>query len=356
MSDRGTGELRLERVPIEEYLESCPIETVYQSADWLDYLRVHLGVTPVAAAVVSHGRRAGWFVGCVARRFGVKALGSPLRGWGTGPMGFCLSEAVDNEALLAALRRFAFSELGCIHLEVLDQTLRAPVGDPRWSTSKLVGWEFDLTKDEDELRASLSKSTRWSLRRTAREGLRFSVADVGSGSSRARFAGEFHACVHEVFFRHDLPDPYDLRRVTGLVDAMAGAGRLAAFTVTDRDDRVLAASIYLTDGTALRSWGTASRTSSLHRRPNELLMWGAIVHGKATGHVRCVLGGGEYKGKYGGAPYEIDWLRTSRFGVVADLRSALGRSRRLASLLGATRRRSAGGRGRRTVRNARARR
>ena len=76
---------------------------------------------PVVARVLRGDEQVGWFTGLVVRRFGIRILGSPFAGWMTGPMGFDLDPGVSRREAAQALIRFAFKDLRCLHLEVIDR-------------------------------------------------------------------------------------------------------------------------------------------------------------------------------------------------------------------------------------------
>src|SRR5215210_468891 len=110
--------LVIERLPYdpvswEATLVGYPDAEVFHSPGWLDFLGASQGAEPVIAVVRDDGRVSGHFVGAIVRRFGIRILGSPLRGWGTQSMGFLLEPGVDRAKAVDALLRFAFRELGC---------------------------------------------------------------------------------------------------------------------------------------------------------------------------------------------------------------------------------------------------
>ena len=113
--------LRLERSesPLDE--DFAP-RNVFQTPEWLQFVARTQGAEPVVARVYPTTGPA-WGASpasrCVA--FGVPILGSPFKGWMTGPMGFDLDPAVPRRDALEALMTFAFKEVGCLHVEVLDR-------------------------------------------------------------------------------------------------------------------------------------------------------------------------------------------------------------------------------------------
>src|SRR6266568_2623465 len=98
-------------------LAAFPDRIVFQTPAWLAFLAESQGGTPVLAALRDGNDTLGYFAGCVVKKFGLKFLGSPLRGWSTPYMGFNLLPAVPRRLAVEALSEFAFRTLGCIYLE-----------------------------------------------------------------------------------------------------------------------------------------------------------------------------------------------------------------------------------------------
>ena len=120
--------ISLERIPYDPVawgaiVAAHPDAEVFHGPAWLAYLAASQGAEPVVAAVRADGRTVGHFVGSLVRRFGMRILGSPLRGWGTPCMGFLLDPGVDRRAVAQALLPFAFGDLKCMHLELADRRL-----------------------------------------------------------------------------------------------------------------------------------------------------------------------------------------------------------------------------------------
>ena len=75
----------------------------------------------IVADVLDGTTVVGRFSGAIVTRFGVRMLGSSFPGWTTPYVGFNLREGYARLDALRALERFAFGELGVLHLEVSDR-------------------------------------------------------------------------------------------------------------------------------------------------------------------------------------------------------------------------------------------
>jgi hypothetical protein len=132
---------------------------LFQTREWVQFLVETQGAEPVLAAVVDDGRRVGSFTGLMFRRLGVRILGSPFPGWTTESMGFDLDEGVSRREATAALARFAFGPLRCMHLELKDRRLGADdVAGLGFEAEPKLTYEVDLARDEDAIFGGMSSA------------------------------------------------------------------------------------------------------------------------------------------------------------------------------------------------------
>jgi CelD/BcsL family acetyltransferase involved in cellulose biosynthesis len=326
--------LRLRRVGFdadawEAAIAGHPDLEVYHGAAWLSFLAVSQGAEPVVAAVEADGRRVGWFAGAIVRRYGVRILGSPLRGWGTQCMGFLLDPGVSRRAAADALARFAFGDLGCMHVELVDRQLSADeMAGSGYAVEVGRTFTIDLSRSEEELLAGMHGKTRQYLRKAMRSGLQPEVA------SDPGFADDFYDQLVEVFGRQGLVPTYPKERVRQLAGALGQTGQLLMVRVRAPDGRCVASGIAIGRGRVAVNWGAAfyRADSSLH--PNEVFWWTAIRHWRSQGATLYDMGGGgDYKAKYGGVEVPTYTFHRSRFRVLSLGRSAVRRLVRARQIL-----------------------
>jgi hypothetical protein len=300
----------------EQTTRSFADRTVYQSAAWLRFLAATHPGELVLAALVEGSAILGYFCGLRVRKFGVPILGSPMAGWTTQYMGFNLVDGVPRRLALKALLPFAFAELGCLHLELMDRRLRPEDGeDLEFYSTTYAGFELDLTCSEDALMAGMHDACRRNIRKAIRGGITIEERyDDG-------FADNYFAQLEDVFAKQNLAPTYDRERVRQLLAHLPARENLLCLEARDPEGRSIATMITvgMNDSSAL--WGAASWREFQILRPNQLLTWHALKHWKARGVARFDFGGaGDYKRKYG--PYEISvpWLRRSRYPAFEALR------------------------------------
>ncbi len=314
--------LVLERVPLSRVpwatLDQSEDRTIFQTCEWLAFLEESQAAEPVVAAVLSDDKPLGWFTGALVRKFGVKFLGSPLRGWTTSYMGFNLAPEFLQSAL-APLRTFAFRELGAVHVEVMDRRFTRETGAvDGYRCSPLSGFEVDLTRKPETILAGMNQARRHAIRRAPRNGV---TVEKASGLD---FADEHFEQLTDVFAKQSLPQPYSVERIRQLIRHLEPSGNLLLARARDPNGRSIATGIFPAFNRTAHFWMGASWRDGQKLLPNEALQWFAMNYWKERGIAAYDMGGGgNYKSKYGGSTIEVGWLRSSRFASMDHIRDGL---------------------------------
>jgi hypothetical protein len=343
MARRGVP-VTLKRIPYDPIAWAAIVDAhrdaeVYHGPAWLAYLTASQAAQPVIAVVLAGDRPVGHFVGAIVRRYGVRILGSPLRGWGTMAMGFLLEDGADRQAAASALATFAFRDLSCVHVELTDRHLTTASMAGSGYLAEMGGtYVIDLEPSEEAVLAGMRATTRNYIRQGVRRGL---IVERVRGEA---FADEYHAQLVEVFGRQGLAPTYGVERVRQLIRALDPSEEVLLLRVRTPDGESVSTLIVVgRNGTAVL-WGAAFRRARANVHPNELMHWEAMRYWKSRGFPRYDMGGGgDYKEKYGGSRVETVHFHRSRWGFLRAGRSMVRTSIRLTQI---ARRRS----GRREVR------
>lgn len=299
--------------------------TIYQTSAWLAFLSKTQNGEPVIAVLREGQEKIGYFTGMIVRKAGVRILGSPFPGWTTDYMGLTLSDCADRRIAVQALIDFAFSELQCVHLEVMDRNLTLKDLDGLDVQYRLCcGFEIDLTRDEHRLFSKMKSACRRCVRKAEKEGIFVEAAHD------LQFADEYYAQLQDVFAKqHRLPT-YDLDRVRQLITHVHPTGHLLLLRARDRHGRCVATGIFPHMNGVMYFWGGASWREYQYLRPNEAIQWEAIKIGKKKGlRLYDMGGGGDYKRKYGGSEIEVPWFRKSKYSWLRYMREVAEQSHRL---------------------------
>jgi Acetyltransferase (GNAT) domain len=297
-------------------LHEAPDAVLFQTREWVEFVAATQGAEPVVADVVQDGRRVGSFTGLAFRRMGVRILGSPFPGWTTASMGFNLEERVSRRDAAAALVRFAFGPMRCLHVELKDRWLASgDIDGLGFEAEPKLTYEVDLSDGEDAIFGRMSSACRRAIRKAGKSGV---TVEQATGTA---FADEYHAQLQDVFAKQSLVPTYDVDRVRELIRLIEPTGRLLLLRARDPDGRSIATGIFPAFNGTAYFWGGASWRDGQILRPNEALFWHAMRHWRERGMVTLDLGGaGDYKRKYGPREVWVPALRRSRIAGLPQLR------------------------------------
>ncbi|MBM2623288.1 GNAT family N-acetyltransferase [Actinoplanes sp. LDG1-06] len=292
---------------------------IFHTEPWLRFVAETQRAEPVLARVTDGDTTVGHFTGLVTKRFGLRILGSPMAGWTTSYVGFNLAPGVPRRAALEALMPFAFTDLGCAHLEIRDRGL-VPADleglGLRWADAPTA--VISLEPSEESLFATMASACRRNIRKAERSGVL--VEEVVDDPT---FADDFYDQLRDVFAKQNLVPTYSIERVRSLIRHMAPAGQLLLLRARDSSGRCIATAVLPWYHRTMYFWGGASWREHQHLRPNETLIWYALRWARARGVTEFdFVGGNSYKSKYGTVEVPVPWARRSRSPLVANLRDA----------------------------------
>jgi hypothetical protein len=280
---------------------------VFQTLPWLDFLQKNQKVEPVVVVVKSDGLLQGYFMGLITKKYGLKILGSPFRGWGTYFMGFSLKPEVSHREVLQAFPQFVFGDLKCHYFEIIDPNLKSEEWEGlSYQVEHLPWYALDVSKSEDELFATMKHACRNCIRKAIKSGVVIEEAtDPG-------FADEYYAQYQEVMARQSLAPTYGVEFVRQMIEHLLPTGNLFLLRARNAEGICIATGIFLFLNKTAVFWGAASLREHQALRPNELLAWYGMKKVKARETRELHLGGecDHYKEKFGS--YDAQMFRLSK--------------------------------------------
>jgi len=313
---------RFERIPLEpaawgKLLAGFPDRIIFQTPEWLAFLAETQGVEPVLAALKDGDEVLGHVTGVIFKKFGLRVFASPIPGASTPYMGFNLRPGVSRRLAVAALPEFAFKQLRCAHVELVDAFLKPDDVEGLGFTYRMnPTLEVDLTLSEEEIFNRMTKSCRWTVRKAEKNGV------VIEEANDPAFADEVAAQLQEVFAKHGLALHFGADRVCALIKHLQPTGGLLMLRARDPEGRCIGTGIYPgSHHTAFYLIGASWRE---HQKlyPNELLLWNAMLHWKRRGaKVFNMVGNMEFKQKFGGVETAVPLISMSRNPLIGFLRN-----------------------------------
>jgi len=155
-----------------ERLDAFADRVVFQTREWVEFVASCQGAEPVIAALKDGSTTAGYLTALIVRRYGIPILGSPMPGWTTSFMGFNLEDGVSRRDAVEALLEFAFSSLGCRHVEFRDHDIGlADVEGLGFEHTPWRGLQVDLRQPEEQIWAGMKSECRTAIRKAERSGV-----------------------------------------------------------------------------------------------------------------------------------------------------------------------------------------
>jgi hypothetical protein len=313
--------VRLDSIDWEKTLNTFPDRIVYQTPAWLSFLAETQKGEPVVAALKEGEETLGYFTGLIVKKFGLRILGSPFRGWSTPYMGFNLPPSVPRRLAAEALSDFAFKKLGCIYFEVVDSHLKPEdVAGLGFTEETRATMEIDLTQSEDALLKNMTKSCRWTVRKAERNGVVIETAHD------EKFAEDFSEQLKDVFDKQGLVPHFGVERMRALIQHVHPTGTLLLLRARDPEGHCIGTGVFPAVNETAYYWGGASLRQHQKLYPNELLQWYAMKHLKQRGIKRYnMVGTMEFKQKFGGVQTAVPMIARSKNLMIARLRASAPR-------------------------------
>jgi CelD/BcsL family acetyltransferase involved in cellulose biosynthesis len=257
-------------------LDEC---NIFQTQPWLSYLTRTLREKPIIIKIHENGEVLGYFTGIIIKKFGIRILASPLRGWTTYFMGFNLKPNVSRREILKVFPEFVFKRLRCHYFQIVDPYLKeADLAGLHIPFDNLQWFAIDLKPTEDEIFSKFKdKSCRRAIRRAIKKGVTVEEATDLS------FADEYYSQFQEVLGKKGLSPDYALEHVKSMIEQLLPTGNLLLLRARNSEGICIATNIFLSYGRLAVGWGGASRAQYQHLNPNELVYWEGIKAMKARG-------------------------------------------------------------------------
>lgn len=181
----------------------------------------------------------------------------------------CLIDALSVDHCPIAVR--------CLHNSL-------PLADERFTLVKQTRWhDIDLQQDLDALWHSLDEASRRAIRKAGRDGVVVRMAECEQ-TLRAFF--ELHLRIRKYKY-HLLAQPY---RFFQSIWRHFMAEDYGFLMVAEYQGEIIGGILFLAWKDTLYYKFNASNPAYLSHRPNDILMWEGIRHGRAKGYARLDLG------------------------------------------------------------------
>lgn len=270
------------------------MHTVFTTFSWISFLEKNQGGEPIVFELWSGNDICAYFVGLIIKKAGIKILGSPFEGWITPDMGFIRINVIDVNAAAQAIKKYAFSQLGCFFVQIEDKKISIDdcARNTKKSKSKLL--YIDNSLSLDEILNRFTKNGRRDVRASARKGLSFEQVAFDSN-----FVKEYYAQLVDVFAKQDLKPFYSIDKIYDLVEAFKDKPQQVLALEAKLEGRCVATVLSVGHGEWAYYLGAASYREYQKYLPNEGLFWEFVKYWNKQGIKNIdLVGYRDYKMKY----------------------------------------------------------
>ena len=282
-------------------IENTPDSTIYKTSSWFKFLNRWKKITPIVIEISTYDI-LGYFVGELIQK-GVKILGSPFEGIGTGHQGLSMlkeTSAHDRIEIYKQLSSWVFENKIASYIQIEDYELTmSDMDGADFMFDGHDGYMIDLIQTEDALHKNLhQKSCRYAINKSIKSGI-----SIRETTDTTRFVEVYYDQLLEVFKKQGLTPTYDKSCVSALVEALYPDNILLLEAITAEGD-IAATGLFPGDKNMAIFWGGASYQRFQKFCPNEPLIWEAIKIWKERGtKVFDMCGVRPYKLKFGPVLY-----------------------------------------------------
>lgn len=302
----------------EAQFNNFPDKSVYTTIPWLNFIiEDNPGAELIIIAIRKCEELIGYFSGALIKKFGIKIIGSPFKGWSTCYMGLDVYDNSQRAAIYNDLIDFLFKQYKCLYVEIEDRNLKPDDLGKKFQVRSIKSLDLNIDRTNEQLIKSFKNDCKYSIRQFEKRGATLEVAEPDNV-----FAEEYYDQLQDVFAKQNLVPTYSLNKVTCILKNLKNSNELLCLRVRSPEGKSIATSIFLGFNNICFFWGGASYREGQHYRPNEYMIWYAIQYWRGKGiSTLDMMGVRPYKLKF--SPQEIEYplICAAKYKVLINLRN-----------------------------------
>lgn len=275
---------------------------IFQTKEWINFLMDTQKGCPIILRITDDDELVGYFTGFLFKKFGIKIVGSPFRGWTTLYMGVNLKRNSKYERAFLAKKiwKYLKKEYHCLYFEMIDRFITE-----QEARKYNIRFDFqgslikDISGDENELLSSVSKHCKKHIKYFEKNG-----AIVTIEKPNDEFAELYYSQLEKVFGYQGLSPSYDLKRVKSLLNNLKKKDYVVCLKASLPSGECLGTTIGFGYNGICYTWGSTNIRSDKDYKQSQGLRWNMMKYWRSK---KCFdydfAGIREYKMKFN--PIEI---------------------------------------------------
>ena len=299
-----------------EEFDAFADKLIYQTKEWLSFIMNTQRVRPIILRIYDGETFVGFFTGFAFKKFGLKMIGSPFKGWTTSYMGFNIKDGCELEraSLIAPLWKYLKKTYHCVYCEIVDRHITEEEAKKYGLHYELQGsLMLPLGKTEEELLQGYTKHCRKHIRQ-----FQNNPVTIESVAPTDEYAEEFYRQLTEVFSYQGLLPSYDLHRVKQLLCALKGKRDLLCTRVIENETgKWISSGISFGFNKHCYTWASTSLREQRDYNQSAGQRWFAIRHWNSLGYRDMDMEGIRgYKWRFNPEEIQIPRIMLTRLGVL----------------------------------------
>jgi len=289
---------KIEEVPSDwdNLIKNFQSKTLFHELFWHKHiLSIYKNSRMVYYSISEDGKIVGYFCGLVIKKFGLKIMGSPLKGTGTNYMGPLINTNVDQSKFIKAFinmckkEKIAYSEISndILNPEVMQSY--------KFRTYYNVTHLVTITDNEDTMLKNMKSTGRNRLKNALKNNLQVEHLDS------TVIVREYIEQLKEVYGKQGMSLPFGKERVQSLCEVSEINKRVLKLGIK-YGNQIIATGLFPFDENSIYFWGAASWIEFQYLLPNEIIHWEVLKFAlKNNIKVYNMCGGNsQFKNKFGG--------------------------------------------------------
>lgn len=286
----------------DDVIEKFESSELYHTSGWINYLKKELNIEPIYLEIYCDKKKIGYFIGGLFKKFGVKIVGSPFRGWDTPYLGLLVESNYNKIEILKELWKYLKSIYKCLYFEFVDKSIS--LDDIKLHNLNYIiekTYEMSISLSDDELLNSFTKHCRKDLKLFRNRGGIIKKVDYNES-----FLDDFYECLVEVFKFQKLNPPYSKEKLKTIIESVSDENRLCLISYNSENFNI---GMSVSFGYKDKCYAFASGTNrSYNLNQKNALRFEAIKYWRDCEKKRYdLMGIREYKKEFN--PDEISYYR-----------------------------------------------
>lgn len=244
---------------------------IFQTKEWINFILETQKVSPIILRITEDDNLIGYFTGFLFKKFGIKIVGSPFRGWTTLYMGINLKDGCNYEKgyLSKLIWKYLKKKYHCVYFEMIDRSITEEEAKKNKLRFEYQGTYIkDISGTEEELLLTINKHCRKHIRSFEK-----SDVEVVFEKPNKEFAKLYYEQLEKVFGYQGLTPSYDLHRVEKLLEHLSKNNLVVCIKAISPEGKCVGTTIGFGYNGRCYTWGSTNIREDKDYNQSQGLRW-----------------------------------------------------------------------------------